>query len=288
MLKPRPEEVALVDVQTFDFASVMRNPAPPNYFASKYSLPHAAAVLITRGGLSFSDIDDSALEDPVIAALRPLVRIAADPAMTARSTPTLRPARVTLTLEGRAQRYGGAGEFRARHAEAGSGAAGSREVSRTGGWASDACRDGRDRSGGGSLRRMGDDGGADRAVAAARGMTCLPYRANLQALWREKLREGLRPSLPAAPPPTNGRSRTLPPETLVANSSSMPTILGPHLCSPPKARTGIVKGFSLPAESVCVVRREGAIPLEATAGVRRAGRRRAHRFPLPRPGAHRG
>ena len=30
---------------------------------------------------------------------RPLVRIAADPAMTARSTPTLRPARVTLTLK---------------------------------------------------------------------------------------------------------------------------------------------------------------------------------------------
>ena len=77
----------------------MRNPAPPNYFASKYSLPHAAAVLITRGGLGFADIDDSALEDPVIAALRPQVRIAEDPAMTARSTPVIRPARVTLTLK---------------------------------------------------------------------------------------------------------------------------------------------------------------------------------------------
>jgi 2-methylcitrate dehydratase PrpD len=99
VLKPRPEEVARVEVQTFAFASVMRNPAPPNYFASKYSLPHAAAVLIARGGLGFADIDDSALEDPVIATLRPLVRIAEDPAMTARSTPTLRPARVTLTLK---------------------------------------------------------------------------------------------------------------------------------------------------------------------------------------------
>jgi 2-methylcitrate dehydratase PrpD len=99
VLKPRPEEVARVEVQTFAFASVMRNPAPPNYFASKYSLPHAAAVLITRGGLGFAEIDDSALEDPVIAALRPLVRIAEDPAMTARSTPSIRPARVTLTLK---------------------------------------------------------------------------------------------------------------------------------------------------------------------------------------------
>src|SRR4030095_2003226 len=99
VLKPKPQDVARVDVATFAFASVMRNPAPPNYFASKYSLPHAAAVLITRGGLGFADIDDSALEDPLIAGLRPLVRIAADPAMTARSTPTLRPARVTLTLK---------------------------------------------------------------------------------------------------------------------------------------------------------------------------------------------
>jgi 2-methylcitrate dehydratase PrpD len=98
-LKPKPEEVADVDVQTFAFASGMRNPAPPNYFASKYSLPHAAAVLITRGGLGFAEIDDSALEDPVIAALRPLVRIAEDPAMTARSTAAIRPARVTLTLK---------------------------------------------------------------------------------------------------------------------------------------------------------------------------------------------
>ena len=99
VLKPRPEEVALIDVQTFAFASVMRNPAPPNYFASKYSLPHAAAVLIARGGLGFAEIDDSALKDPTVAALRPLVQIAEDPAMTARSTPDVRPARVTLTLK---------------------------------------------------------------------------------------------------------------------------------------------------------------------------------------------
>src|SRR6202008_109030 len=98
-LKPKPEEVAEVEVQTFAFASVMRNAAPPNYFASKYSLPHAAAVLITRGGLGFAEIDDSALADPVIASLRPLVRIAEDPAMTERSTAALRPARVTLTLK---------------------------------------------------------------------------------------------------------------------------------------------------------------------------------------------
>src|SRR5579859_5543651 len=82
-LKPRPEEVARIDVTTYRFASVMRNPDPPNYFASKYSLPHAAAVMAVRGGAGFRELDDSALADPAIAELRQRVQIAEDPAMTA-------------------------------------------------------------------------------------------------------------------------------------------------------------------------------------------------------------
>jgi len=97
-LRPAPAEIARIDVATYAFGSVMRNPAPPNYFASKYSLPHAAAVLIARGGLRFGDIDDSALTDPVIAALRPLVHMVEDPAMSAVA-PALKPARVTVTLK---------------------------------------------------------------------------------------------------------------------------------------------------------------------------------------------
>jgi 2-methylcitrate dehydratase PrpD len=96
-LKPRPEQVARIDIATYRFASVMRNPDPPNYFASKYSLPHAAAVMAVRGGAGFADLDDSALADPVIAALRRKVHIEEDPAMTAL-VPKLRPARVTVTL----------------------------------------------------------------------------------------------------------------------------------------------------------------------------------------------
>jgi hypothetical protein len=45
-LAPRPSEVARIDVETYAFASVMSDPAPTNYFASKYSLPHAAAALV--------------------------------------------------------------------------------------------------------------------------------------------------------------------------------------------------------------------------------------------------
>jgi 2-methylcitrate dehydratase PrpD len=96
-LKPRPEEIARIDVATYRFASVMRNPDPPNYFASKYSLPHAAAAMAVRGHAGYAALDDSALADPVIAALRPRVYIEEDPAMSAVA-PRLRPARVTVTL----------------------------------------------------------------------------------------------------------------------------------------------------------------------------------------------
>jgi 2-methylcitrate dehydratase PrpD len=96
-LHPRPEEVTRIEVATYRFASVMRNPEPANYFASKYSLPHAAAAMVVRGGAGFSELDDSALADPQVAALRHRVEISEDQAMTALA-PRLRPARVTVTL----------------------------------------------------------------------------------------------------------------------------------------------------------------------------------------------
>ncbi len=96
-LQPRPDEVERIDIATYRFASVMCNPDPPNYFASKYSLPHAAAVMVVRGSAGYAELDDTALQDPVIAALRHRVRVTEDASMTAVA-PRLRPARVTVTL----------------------------------------------------------------------------------------------------------------------------------------------------------------------------------------------
>jgi 2-methylcitrate dehydratase PrpD len=96
-LRPRANQVERIEVATYRFASVMNNPDPPNYFASKYSLPHAAATMVVRGHAGFTALDDSALGDPAIAALRHRVQVGEDPAMTALA-PRLRPARVTLTL----------------------------------------------------------------------------------------------------------------------------------------------------------------------------------------------
>ncbi len=96
-LRPRPEDIARIDFSTYRFASVMNNPDPPNYFASKYSLPHAAATMAVRGHAGFSALDDTAVDDPGIAALRHRVTVTEDTAMTAL-TPRLRPARVSLVL----------------------------------------------------------------------------------------------------------------------------------------------------------------------------------------------
>src|SRR3954469_13056018 len=96
-LRPRPEEIERIEVATYRFASVMRTPDPPNYFASKYSLPHAAAAMVVRGGAGFAELDDSALADPAIASLRRRVHVREDPEMSAL-VPRLRPARVTVTL----------------------------------------------------------------------------------------------------------------------------------------------------------------------------------------------
>jgi 2-methylcitrate dehydratase PrpD len=96
-LRPRPEEIARIDFATYRFASVMRDPNPRNYFASKYSLPHAAATMAVRGNAGFAALDDSAVDDPVIAALRQHVTVTEEAAMSAL-TPGLKPARVTVTL----------------------------------------------------------------------------------------------------------------------------------------------------------------------------------------------
>ncbi len=54
--------------------------------------------MAVRGGAGYSALDDSAVGDPAVAALRHRVQITEDPAMTAVA-PRLRPARVTLTLK---------------------------------------------------------------------------------------------------------------------------------------------------------------------------------------------
>jgi 2-methylcitrate dehydratase PrpD len=96
--KPKPEDIERIDVATYRFASVMKNPDPPNFFASKYSLPHVAAVMIVKGSAGHSAVNDEAVNDPAVVALRHRVHVTEDAAMSAVA-PRLRPARVTMRLK---------------------------------------------------------------------------------------------------------------------------------------------------------------------------------------------
>src|SRR5437867_6321029 len=90
--KPLPEHIARVDVATYRFAANMREPDPINYFAAKYSFPHAAAALILRGNAGYQAFTEEAVRDPAIAAIRPRVTVREDPALNA-SVSRLKPAR---------------------------------------------------------------------------------------------------------------------------------------------------------------------------------------------------
>lgn len=119
-LAPEPGAVERIDVETYAFASVMNNPSPANYFASKYSLPHAAAALVLLGHAGYQAFTADKVDDPAFAALRRKVFIREDPAFTTR-VPRLKPARVTLTLaDGRSSTHvveSARGDFQNPHPE---------------------------------------------------------------------------------------------------------------------------------------------------------------------------
>src|SRR5215475_4845045 len=96
-LQPTPASIERIDVATYRFAANMREPNPINYFAAKYSLPHAVAALILRGHAGYHAFTEEAVRDPAIAAVRRRVTVREDPALNA-SVPRLKPARVTVTL----------------------------------------------------------------------------------------------------------------------------------------------------------------------------------------------
>ena len=97
-LQPAAESIDRIDVSTYQFASAMQNPSPPNTFAARYSMPHAAAAIVINGHAGYESFTEAVVNDPTIAALRQRVHITANPDFTAK-VPTLKPARVTVTLK---------------------------------------------------------------------------------------------------------------------------------------------------------------------------------------------
>lgn len=95
--RPRPEDVERIEVRTYRFASAMRETNPANVFASRYSLPHAAAATVVYGSASYAAFSEEALRDWRLVALRQKVAVAEDPDLS-RLVPQAKPARVRLVL----------------------------------------------------------------------------------------------------------------------------------------------------------------------------------------------
>src|SRR5213593_2717756 len=96
-LRPHPASIESIEVATYRFAANMRDPDPVNYFAAKYSLPHAAAALVLRGDAGYHAFTEEVVRDPAIAAFRRRVTVREDPDLSAH-VPRLKPARVTVTF----------------------------------------------------------------------------------------------------------------------------------------------------------------------------------------------
>jgi 2-methylcitrate dehydratase PrpD len=95
--QPTPASIERIEVSTYAFAANMREQDPVNPFAARYSLPHAAATLVLRGGVGYHAFTEEAVREPRIAAFRRRVNVREDPDLSA-NVPRLKPARVTVTF----------------------------------------------------------------------------------------------------------------------------------------------------------------------------------------------
>jgi 2-methylcitrate dehydratase PrpD len=91
------DDVAEVEVATYDPATRLRSTEVPNGFAGKHSIPYnvAARILLRDNGIGA--YTDEMAADPGLQALTRRVRVVEDPAMTA-AAPAVRAARVRVTL----------------------------------------------------------------------------------------------------------------------------------------------------------------------------------------------
>jgi 2-methylcitrate dehydratase PrpD len=72
------------------------NAQPQTTLAAKFSIPHAMAATLAHGAAEPGNFLDPSLSDPLIAQLRPRVRLVELPGI--KPWPYDRPAKVTLTL----------------------------------------------------------------------------------------------------------------------------------------------------------------------------------------------
>lgn len=95
--RPRAEDVARIEVETYALAVELSDPAPETTLGARFSLPFAMATALVTGQTGVESFAPHRLQDPAIRALAARVSLYEDPAMTA-CLPDQRPARVRVHL----------------------------------------------------------------------------------------------------------------------------------------------------------------------------------------------
>ena len=94
---PAPDSVDRIEVDTYNLAAELNDPAPANTLAAKFSVPFAVATRLVNRSSALSSFTWEAVRSPAVLGLAQRVVVRHDPAMTAR-LPMERPARVALYL----------------------------------------------------------------------------------------------------------------------------------------------------------------------------------------------
>jgi 2-methylcitrate dehydratase PrpD len=105
---PLPAEIARIDVSTYNLAAELKDKAPRNTLAAKFSVPFAVATRLVNHSSALSSFTWDAVRDPAVLALAQKVEVSEDPSMTQR-LPLERPARVVISLHDGRQIVGEAG-----------------------------------------------------------------------------------------------------------------------------------------------------------------------------------
>lgn len=98
-----PAQVQRVEVETYDIAAKLLDPAPATPLAARFSTPYVVAVTLLRGEAGPESFHPQVLGDDAVLDLAKRVTVCEDPAFTAM-TPSQRPARVRLHLRDGSQR----------------------------------------------------------------------------------------------------------------------------------------------------------------------------------------
>jgi len=94
--KIKPEEIELVEAETYRIAAAHADTGWGDYASAQLSFPYLMALAMRHRGIKIEYFDEKFRRDPALAALATRLRVSA-PAEIDRLYPRLRPARVTVT-----------------------------------------------------------------------------------------------------------------------------------------------------------------------------------------------